>query len=197
MKPIVPGMTLSITETVVDLQDKKKATSMIFQAHAVDKATNEPVFSTLSNMFVRGLSGFERKGHIKLGFEAAPQEDPHSTVEVKSNPNQAFLYRLNGDMNPIHVDPEAAKQGGFEVPLIHGLCTYGFTARALQQIYIPNDPWALQSITGRFTSHVFPGETLIVDSWIRDQTIMFSTKTKERGLTVLKGAAKLLRKVKV
>lgn len=82
-----------------------------------------------------------------------------------------------------------SEMGGFKVPILHGLCTYGITARAVFESYHPKDPQALESISGRFTSHVFPGETLVVSMWKEGNVVTFSSKTKERGKIVLKGSA--------
>jgi acyl dehydratase len=105
--------------------------------------------------------------------------------------NQAFFYRMCGDRNPLHVDPQMSEMGGFKVPILHGLCTYGVTARSLYETYFKGDSTQLKSISGRFTSHVYPGETLIVDTWKSGNNIVFHTRTKERGIIVLKGYATL------
>uniref|UniRef100_A0A7S3IUD3 MaoC-like domain-containing protein n=1 Tax=Strombidium inclinatum TaxID=197538 RepID=A0A7S3IUD3_9SPIT len=90
-------------------------------------------------------------------------------------------------MNPLHVDPQMSAMGGFKVPILHGLCTYGVTAKAVYEKFFPDDPQQLKKFSSRFTSHVFPGETLVVDMWKEGKTIIVETKTKERGLVVLKG----------
>lgn len=87
--------------------------------------------------------------------------------------------------------------GGFDVPILHGLCTYGFTARSIFEKYHKADASLLKKMSGRFTGHVFPGETLVVDTWKEGNTIMFHTKTKERGKVVLMGAAELKAEAKL
>jgi acyl dehydratase len=84
-----------------------------------------------------------------------------------------------------------SEMGGFKVPILHGLCTYGFTARAVYEKWHAEDPQLLKKISGRFTSHVFPGETLVVNTWKEGNKIVFETSTKERGKVVLKGACEL------
>jgi acyl dehydratase len=84
-----------------------------------------------------------------------------------------------------------SEMGGFKVPILHGLCTYGITARAVYEQYHKEDPMLLQQISGRFTSHVFPGETLVVEMWKEGNNVVFQSKTKERGLVVLKGSCTL------
>jgi acyl dehydratase len=98
---------------------------------------------------------------------------------------------LNGDFNLLHIDPRVAKAGNFEVPILHGLCTYGFSARAVYDRYCNNNPKIIKRIGGRFTSHVFPGETLVIEMWKDGNIIYYETKTKERGLVVMKGLIEL------
>ena len=129
--------------------------------------TNEPVFRLQSVLFVRGNGGFGHKGSIKLAIPKIPEREADKFIEEPTLPNSAFLYRLNGDLNPQHVDPELST---FERPIMHGLCTYGFTARAISDLY---EQAMLKRISGRFTSHVFPGETLRVKTWEQDGQIVF------------------------
>ena len=86
---------------------------------------------------------------------------------------------------------------GFDVPILHGLCTFGITARSVFQAYHKEDPNLMKSISARMTSHVFPGETLVVSAWKEGNTVVFSTKTKERGLVVLKGSAQIKSEAKM
>ena len=84
-----------------------------------------------------------------------------------------------------------SKMGGFKIPILHGLCTLGYSFRAVQEHFFPDDPYLMHQVSSRFTSHVFPGETLIVEAWKENDAIIFNTKTKERGKTVLKGFVKM------
>ena len=86
-------------------------------------------------MFIRGIGGFGERGKIIAAFPKTPERAPDAVCELKTTPNQAFLYRLNGDLNPLHVDPKMSAKGGFKVPILHGLCTYGVTARAIYETY--------------------------------------------------------------
>lgn len=190
-KPIEPDMVLAVQETLVDLQDKTKATVMVIQTDAVDKESGDLIFRVITNLFIRGIGGFGNKGKIKISIPPAPKTNPDHVIEEKTLPNQAFLYRLNGDMNPLHVDPAMSEMGGFKVPILHGLCTYGFTARAVYESYFKADAQVISKFSGRFTSHVFPGETLVVHTWKNGNQIVFETKTKERGKVVLKGVCEL------
>lgn len=131
-KPILPDTRLSIQDSVVDLQDKGKATLVVVQSDASDAMTNEPVFRLQSVLFVREIGGFGHKGSIKLAIPKIPEREADKLIMEPTLPNSAFLYRLNGDLNPQHVDPELST---FERPIMHGLCTYGFTARAISDLY--------------------------------------------------------------
>ena len=187
--PIQADTTLSVAESVYDLQDKGKATVMVILSEIKDKETGELKAKIYMTLFIRGIGGFGNKGKYQNPLPNAPKTAPHKSSEEKTDANQAFLYRLCGDRNPLHVDPNMSAMGGFDVPILHGLCTYGINARAVQQAFFKEDPTQLESISGRFTSHVFPGETLIVDMWKEGNKIVFASRTKERGKVVMKGYA--------
>ncbi len=109
-------------------------------------------------------------------------------VEQKTSPDQAALYRLSGDKNPLHIDPEFAKMGGFDTPILHGLCSFGFAGRAILESVCDNDPAKLKSFGVRFTGVVFPGETLITEGWkVNDKSYVIQTQTQD-GRIVLGNA---------
>ena len=164
---------------------------MVIETQITDKESGELKAKIFTNLFIRGIGGFGHKGTMRSEVPTVPKTAPSSTVEFKTEANQAFFYRLCGDRNPLHVDPQMSEMGGFKTPILHGLCTYGITAKAVFEKYHKEDPSLLKSISGRFTSHVFPGETLITSMWKSGNNITFSTKTKERGLEVLKGSCTL------
>jgi acyl dehydratase len=101
-------------------------------------------------------------------------------VSYTTRRDQALLYRLNGDRNPLHSDPTFAKSGGFDTPILHGLCTYGFTGRALLQSVCANDPSRFSAMEGRFASPVIPGETLDVAIWVDGDSALFVTRVGDR-----------------
>ncbi len=109
-------------------------------------------------------------------------------VEQITSPDQAALYRLSGDKNPLHIDPEFAKMGGFDTPILHGLCSFGFAGRAILASICGNDPTKLKSFGVRFTGVVFPGETLITEGWrVNDNNYIIQTQTQD-GRVVLGNA---------
>ena len=157
----------------------------------MNKETRELHTTVRSSLIVRGLGGFGYKGTIKSAIPQMPKRQPDFVKEESTTPNQAFLYRLCNDRNPLHVDPQMAAIGGFDKPILHGLCSYGFSARVIQEKFCPENPDALGEINARFTSHVFPGETLVVMCWKEGDKVVFATKTKERGKVVVMGYVQL------
>ena len=189
-KPLVPGTTYEVQEKIADLQDKGKGALLIFDSELRDIESKELVSTVRSSLFIRGMGGFGYKGTVQTAYPKAPKRKPDVVREEKTEKNQAFLYRLCNDRNPLHVDPQMSAMGGFDVPILHGLCFYGFTARSIcEQFKI--DPDQIGEIGSRFTSHVFPGETLVVHGWKEGNTLIFNTTTKERGKVVLIGFAHL------
>ena len=155
---------------------------MVIETQITDKDSGELKAKIFTNLFIRGIGGFGHKGFIKMpAYPEAPKRQPDHVSEEVTNINQAFWYRLSGDVNPLHVDPSMAAMGGFEKPILHGLCTKGFTVRAVQQHFFKDDPSLMSQVSSKFTSHVFPGETLVVEMWKEGDTIICTTKTKERG----------------
>ena len=190
-KPINAGMKIEVQEKVVDVQDKGSGAAIFVEGTLTDTETKEVVAKVLMTGFGRGIGGFGYKGTIKSQIPAAPKRAPDSVQEETTQPNQAILYRLNADYNPLHIDPNMAAMGGFDKPIIHGLCTFGFSARAIFEKYCDGDQMKIAKFGGRFTSHFFPGETFVVESWKEGNTVVFETKVKERGKTILKGFAEL------
>jgi len=108
--------------------------------------------------------------------------------------NQAAIYRLSGDRNPLHIDPERGQAAGFDGPIVHGLCTYGFTCRAVVEAFCGFDPDSVASHEARFSAPVFPGDSLRVKLWKEDEkTISFEAEVPERGKTVIRNGLTKLR----
>jgi len=110
------------------------------------------------------------------------------SVDIPTSPDQALIYRLSGDRNPLHCDPDVAKMAGFPRPILHGMCTYGLTCRAVLQTYAGYDPAKFKSHEARFSSPVFPGETITVDLWRDGNVVSFEA----RGVTVIKNGKTVL-----
>jgi acyl dehydratase len=191
-KPITADLKLRVEERIADVADKGKMTGLTEESLIKNAETGETLVKILRTLMIRGVGGYGYKGGAAaVHYPEIPKRDPDAIVESKSQPNQALLYRLNGDLNPLHIDPDMAGLGGFEKPIIHGLCSSGFTARMVYEKYCNGDPTALKKFSTRFLSHVFPGETYIVEIWKDGNTLIFQTKTKERGKVAVRGFAEL------
>ncbi|MQM12985.1 hypothetical protein Taro_045905 [Colocasia esculenta] len=111
---------------------------------------------------------------------------PHMRI-AHNSPRHALLYRLSGDYNPLHSDPMVANIAGFNRPILHGLCSFGFAVRAVIKSFCNGEPSSVKSVFGRFLLHVYPGETLITEMWINGSRVVYRTSVKERGRAVLTG----------
>jgi acyl dehydratase len=125
----------------------------------------EPLYTNTSSVFIRGEGGWGGDRGPSGPKNVPPERDPDHVVTYQTSPDQAFVYRLSGDRNPLHTDPAFAAMGGFDRPILHGLCSYGFTGRALLHAVCDSDPARFQHIEGRFAAPVLPGDTLRVAMW--------------------------------
>lgn len=121
-------------------------------------------------------------------FDPPEGREPDFKVEYVTTPNQAALYRLTGDKNPLHIDPEFAKKGGFDRPILHGMCIYGFALRAIVHSLCGSKPTRLKSFATRFMNVAFPGETLITEGWKADQGAYIIRTSSQGGRIVLGNA---------
>merc|ERR1712032_1487600 len=130
-------------------------------------------------LFIRGEGGWGGDAG-PAGSWKLPTRAPDVTKSFTVRPDQALLYRLNGDRNPLHSDPAFAKKGGFNKPILHGLCTYGITGRLLLHALCGSDPANFKGMGGQFKSPVLPGETLTLNAWTEGETVLFQTKVGEK-----------------
>ena len=149
------------------------------------KSDGTEICKLISTTFARGDGGFD-------GPESPPQEifepegSPDIVDEITTKPDQALIFRLSGDYNPLHSDPNFAKAAGFPKPILHGLCTYGVACRSIVKTACDNDVKKLKSFNCRFSSPVFPGETIVTEMWKNGNDINFQSKVKERNKIILK-----------
>ncbi len=185
-RPLPPAATVYHHAQIVDIFDKGKGALLIVDVHTADQDGNALLLNRLS-LFIRGLTGFGGDRGPSANKQFLPQRPPDCVIEEKTAVNQALLYRLtSGDRNPLHADPAMAAFGGFDRPILHGLCTYGFASRAVLKQYGGNDGSRLKSVNGRFSKHVFPGETILTEMWQESPTrILFQSKVAERNIVVL------------
>jgi len=188
-RPLPPNAKLSHKARVKDIFDKGKNALVVMEIKSYDEAGEELIHNELTT-FVRGAGGWGGDRGPSADVNVAPTREPDAVVEEKIGENQTLLYRLSGDTNPLHVDPEFAKAFGFPKPILHGLCTFGFAGRHVIKQFANNDPRFFKSIKVRFSESVFPGETLVTEMWKEDDgRIVFRCKVKERGKVCISNAA--------
>src|SRR5687768_15711884 len=162
-RPIPPEGKATLTSKLTDMFDKGKAAVVVTQNEVV--MDGEPLYSTRMSAFIRGEGGWGGDRGPSGPQNEPPDRDPDHAITYQTSPDQAFLYRLNGDRNPLHTDPSFAAAGGFDKPILHGLCSYGFTGRGLLHLRYGSDPARFHHIEARFASPVLPGEALTVRAW--------------------------------
>lgn len=172
-----------VTGRVVGIQDKGSGALVSMESVAVDAATGELLATATSSVFIRGEGGFGGERGVSAPSRI-PERAPDFERVVATRADQALLYRLSGDRNPLHSDPAFAARGGFPRPILHGMCTYGITGRILLNEFCGGDPGRLRSMQGRFTRPVLPGDVLKVQAWKEADGIRFRTLA-ENGQPVL------------
>lgn len=173
-RPLAVEGRARVTTRITGLFDKGSGALVTFESAAVDAADGKPLVTTRSAVFIRGEGGFGGPRGA-AGPAPVPERAPDFERKVATRSDQALLYRLSGDRNPLHSDPAAALRGGFDRPILHGMCTYGITGRVLLHAFCDSDPDRLRSMNGRFTQPVLPGDTLTIQGWSEAGTIRFRT----------------------
>jgi hypothetical protein len=162
------------TSTITGIYDKGSGAVIASESTAVDKSSGERLFTTRTSLFIRGEGGFggdRGPGAVRIDIDRPPDH----TLTFQTRLDQALLYRLNGDRNRLHSDPAFAKAAGFDRPIVHGLCTFGFTGRALLRVLCDDEPERFVSMDARFSRPVFPGDELTVSIWDEGERALFRT----------------------
>jgi acyl dehydratase len=186
--PLPPTGAIRGEYRVLGIEDKGDGRgALLHQAKELyDAADNTHLATVRSTLFMRGNGGEGGFGEKLAAPESLPESVPDEVVEIATSPNQALVYRLSGDFNPIHADPDLAQQAGFAVPILHGLCTNGIATRAILRQFCGNDPAKLKSMFVRFSKPVMPGETIRCEFYMENAgAIRFRAIAKERGAVVL------------
>lgn len=164
--------TATLTTRITDVWDKGKA-AVIWQEGAAVSPAGEELWTVRSSIFVRGEGGWGGDRGTSEAVEV-PDRAPDAEVDYAVTPQQALLYRLCGDRNPLHADPAFAQAAGFPAPILHGLCSYGIALRSLTDALLDGDAAAVGGFTARFAGVVFPGETIRVRGWREDGRVVGS-----------------------
>jgi len=180
--------SLTATGRITGIHDKGSGAVVAVEGECIDDATGELLLTVGSAVFIRGEGGWGGDRGPSGDRNAPPDRSPDHSVTYQTRPDQALTYRLSGDRNPLHSDPWFAALAGFDRPILHGLCTYGFTGRALLHALCGSDPARFRSMEARFASPVFPGESLTVDMWVTGPgEAVFVTKGPDGRVVVAGG----------
>lgn len=187
--------TLRAESEITGIYDKGKGAVIVAETHCVLADSGEPLFDTRMAAFIRGEGGFGGDRGPSGPKNVAPDRAPDHEVTYQTRHDQALLYRLNGDRNPLHSDPAFAAMGGFDKPILHGLCSYGFTGRMLLHALCDGDPARFGSMDARFSSPVLPGEACTVRIWrTGDGEAVFQTVGGDGRVVIDNGGATFLEK---
>ncbi|OMJ07083.1 Peroxisomal hydratase-dehydrogenase-epimerase [Smittium culicis] len=197
--PIPTSGSLVCTPEIVDIVDKVKGATVINRVTMRCPKSNNVVAVSESTFFIRGIGGFSK--HPEFKPVPSPNRNPIAALDVKTpqtrpdciysqktNPDQAVVYRLSGDYNPLHIDPEMAAFGDFDQPILHGLCTMGYTVRHVVKCAVAGRSLSLKSVKVRFSSPIYPGETIETLMWkspSNSKIVLFGARVVERDLIVL------------
>ena len=186
-KPLPSKCAVKADERYLDILDKGEGKGAVLIQERVVKeaASGDTLFTIVTSIFARGDGGFGGKAQGGPPLHEIPERAPDLVKECDTRPDQALLYALSGDRNPLHRDPAFAKMVGFPRPILHGLCSYGTACRAVLSTVAEYQPERVKQFDVRFSKPVFPGETLMVEMWKDGGTISYRASVKERPGTVV------------
>ena len=190
-KPIPTEAAVSHTARVTDIFDRVKGASVVVEARTRD-ASGEPLFTNRFSTYIRGEGGFGGERGPRPG-NLPPEREPDHVIESPTSPQQALLYRLSGDKNPLHADPSFAAMGGFDRPILHGLCTFGIACKAVVDHALDGDVTQVARYQARFSGVIFPGETIVTSMWREGEQVLLRAVSKERESPALTNAAITIR----
>lgn len=192
-KPFAIAANITADSTVLAVSDKGKDKGAVIRHQTILRdETGDKLATLVASRFARGDGGFGGPSGGIPDPHPVPSRAPDRSVDISTRPDQALVYRLCGDRNPLHSDPEFARRAGFPRPILHGMCTYGITCRGVLQTFADYDASAFKQHAARFSSPVFPGETVTIDLWKDGDVISFEAKVKTRGVTVIKNGRTML-----
>ena len=178
-KPLRPNAKLRVMGKVAGLYDLKRLAMSVFSIDAFDE-DGDLIIRGEVTLVLRNDGGFGGERPPKTARVHPPDREPDFEVRDQVGPTQALLYRLSGDYNPLHADPDFAARVGFDTPILHGLCTYGFAGRAVVAEACGGDPDKLATLRGQFSNPVFPGDRLIIRGWNEGERLILSVTTEQK-----------------
>ena len=186
-KPLPPAATVTATTRITEVSDKgaKLGAYILSERTVRDVNTGEDYCTLITSILARGDGGFggERRSVAKL--DVTPTRDPDFVCDLATLPQQALLYRLSGDFNPLHASPTIAQAAGFKAPILHGLCTLGVATHALLKTCCDYDPARFKHMRLRFSSPVYPGETIRTEIWKEGKSLAFRCRSVEQDKLVI------------
>lgn len=186
-RPVAPQGALIGRNRIVEVVDKGEGKgALVYSAREVfDQATGRLLATLTQTTFCRADGGFGGPRRDTPPPHALPQRAPDIVCDLPTRPEMALIYRLSGDVNPLHVDPDFARAGGYPRPILHGLATFGVAGHALLKSFCGYDPARLTAIAGRFSAPMFPGETIRTEMWRDGGVVSFRARAIERDVTVI------------
>jgi acyl dehydratase len=186
-RPFPARGTIVGRSRVVDVVDKGEGKGALIYSERtiVDQASGTALASIQQTTFARGNGGFGGPRRATPAGHAIPERAPDVTCDLPTRPEMALIYRLNGDRNPLHSDPGFAEAAGYPRPILHGLATFGIAGHAILKTMCGYDPGRFKSIAGRFSSPVYPGETIRTEMWRDGPVVSFRSRLVERDVIVL------------
>jgi len=186
-RPLPPSGTFLIEHRVVDVFDKgaERGAVVLDELKITDKSTDELLCRMGNTILARGDGGFGGKTPDMAPPHKLPDRTPDISIELHTRDDQALLYRLCGDRNPLHADPKLAARAGFEKPLLHGRCSYGVACRGMLQAVCNYDHTQIIEFNARFSAPAYPGETFVLDCWRDSEIVSFRLRLRDRDAIVL------------
>ncbi|HEY6833863.1 MAG TPA: MaoC/PaaZ C-terminal domain-containing protein [Pseudolabrys sp.] len=186
-EPVAPQGTVIGRNRIVDVVDKGagKGALVYSECQVIDKVSGRLLATLQQTTFCRADGGFGGPRRETPAPHALPQRAPDFTCDLPTRPEMALIYRLSGDINPLHVDPDFARAGGFPRPILHGLATFGVAGHALLKTVCDYQPQRMTAMSGRFSAPVFPGETIRTEIWRDGGVVSFCARVVERDVIAI------------
>ena len=194
-RPLPPAAELRISKRVLDVFDRgpSRGAMILLEAEARLAKDETALFTAGSTVIARGDGGFGGPSGKGPAAHRVPRRSPDLSCDLATRSDQALLFRLNGDRNPLHADPATARKAGFPRPILHGLCTYGVACHAILQTICDYDPTLIASLDARFSAPVLPGDTIRTDMWQDGDIVSFQCRAVERDSLVIRNGKCALR----